>query len=70
MAKSNQEVLDIWAKDPFVCIEDVWGLTPQKILPKYEEFYDDVLERSREEGKLACEVLDEIKLSMFEPFQK
>jgi len=62
---SNKEILNIWRKDPFIFIEDIWNLIPQKILPEYEEFYFDVIKRSQED----VEVLDELKLYMFEKFE-
>lgn len=63
---TNKEIMEIWIKDPFIFIYDIWGLIPQKILPEYEEFYFDVLKRAEKN----CEVLDELKLSMFEEFER
>ena len=70
MTKSNKDILDIWAKNIFACLEDVWGLVPQKVLPEYQEFYDDVIKRSKLPWKDSCEVISELKLHMFEPFIK
>ena len=63
---TNKEILQLWQKDPFAFISDIWWLVPQKVLPEYEEFYFDVLKRVEEEKN--CEIMDELKLYMFEPF--
>jgi hypothetical protein len=66
MDLTNKEILQIWKKDPFVFIYDIWGLVPQKVLPQYEELYFNILERA----KYDVEIMDELKLYMFEEFQR
>lgn len=59
--ETDVELLTKWQKSPIAYIGDIWGLSPQPVLPQYVE----QLERLISEGNY-----DEIRASWFESFIK